>query len=90
MPLRNILLALAGVSAAVHVASYIMIMADLDRRGAKTNILLARLLFGRYLKTYREATIKETGKPGPLYRVCITAILFTLVFVVAAIVLTHR
>jgi hypothetical protein len=90
MPIRNGLLALAGVSAVVHVVSYIMIMADLDRRGQKTNILLARILFGRYLKAYREATVKETGRPGPLYRVCITAILFTLVFVVAAIVWTHR
>jgi hypothetical protein len=90
MPIRNGLLALAGVSAIVHVVSYIMIMADLDRRGQKTNILLARILFGRYLKAYREATINETGKPGPLYGVCIMAILFTLVFVVAAIVLTHR
>jgi hypothetical protein len=90
MPLRNILLALAGVSALVHVASYIMIMAALDRRGHKTNVLLARWHFGRYLKAYKEATVKETGEPGPLYRICITAILLTLVFVLAAIVLTPR
>jgi hypothetical protein len=90
MTLRNVLLALAGLSAVVHVASYIMIMADLDRRGYKTNILLARIFFGRYLKAYKEATVKESGKPGPLYRVCFTAILITLALVVAAIIVTHR
>jgi len=90
MNLRNVLLAVAGVSAIVHVASYIMIMADLDRRGIKTNILLARWHFGRYLKAYQEATVKETGRPGPLYGVCITAILVALVCVVAAILATGR
>jgi hypothetical protein len=90
MSLRTILLGLGGAAALVHVASYIMIMADLDRRGHKTNILLARIFFGRYLKAYKEATVKESGKPGPLYTVCFTAILFTLAFVVAAIIVTPR
>jgi hypothetical protein len=90
MPLRNVLLALGGISALVHVGSYILIMAALDRRGQKTNILLARWFFGRYLKAYREATVKESGKPGPLYGICIGAILLTLVFVVAAIVAGPR
>ena len=65
MTLRNVLLALAGVSAIVHVTSYIMIMVDLDRRGYKTNILLARIFFGRYLKAYKEATVEESGEAGP-------------------------
>jgi hypothetical protein len=90
MTLRNVLLALAGVSAIVHVTSYILIMADLDRRGYRTNILLARLFFGRYLKAYKEATVKESGRPGPLYGVCITAILVTLVIVIAAIIVMPR
>jgi hypothetical protein len=90
MNLRNVLLALAGVSSIVHVASYIMIMAGLDRRGYKTNIFLSRIFFGRYLKAYKEATVKESGKPGPLYRVCFTAILITLVLVVGAILATGR
>jgi hypothetical protein len=85
MPIRNVLLGLGLASALVHVASYIMIMAALDRRGYKTNMFLARIYFGRYLKAYKEATMKETGKPGLLYRICILAILLTLVFVVAAV-----
>ncbi len=85
MNIRAVFLGLGAAAALVHVASYIMIMADLDRRGYKTNIFLARIFFGRYLKAYREATEKETGRPGPLYRVCLTAIVLTLVFVIAAI-----
>jgi hypothetical protein len=90
MTLRNVLFAFAGVSAIVHVASYIMIMAALDRRGHKTNVLLARWHFGRYLRAYKEATVRETGKPGLLYGVCIGAILVTLVCVVAAILATGQ
>lgn len=85
MSIRDIFLGLGGAAALVHVASYIMIMAALDRRGYKTNMFLARIYFGRYVKAYKEATEKETGKPGVLYRICILAVLSALVFVVAAI-----
>ena len=85
MPIRTIFLGLGAASALVHVASYIMIMAALDRRGYKTNIFLARILFYKYVKAYKEATEKETGKPGPLYGICIGAIVVTLAFVVAAV-----
>jgi hypothetical protein len=90
MTLRNVLLGLGGAAALVHLASYIMIMAALDRRGYKTNIFLARIFFYKYLKAYKEATVKETGKPGPLYGVCILAICLTLVLVVAAVIATPR
>jgi phosphatidylserine synthase len=83
--IRAVFLGLGAAAALVHVALYIMIMADLDRRGTKTNIFLARIFFGRYLKAYKDATVKETGKPGRLYSLCLTAIVLTLVFVVAAI-----
>jgi hypothetical protein len=85
MPIRTILLGLGAAAALVHVASYIMIMAALDRRGYKTNIFLARIFFFRYLNAYKEATEKETGKPGALYRICTLAALSALVFVVAAV-----
>jgi hypothetical protein len=85
MLMRNVLLMLGGIAALVHVGSYILIMAALDRRGQKTHFLMARWYFGRYLKAYKEATIKESGKPGPLYGICIGAVLLALAFVVAAI-----
>jgi hypothetical protein len=87
MTLRNILLALGGAAALIHVTSYILIMAALDRRGYKTNALLARLYFFRYVSAYREATVKETGRPGTLYTVCISAIVLALVFVATAVLL---
>jgi len=90
MTVRDLLLGAAAVAALVHVASYIMIMTALDRRGYKTNIFLARIFFGRYLKAYKDATVKETGKPGPLYGICLGAILLTLAFVVAAVVVGRR
>jgi hypothetical protein len=85
MSARAVFLGLAAATALVHVASYIMIMAALDRRGRKTNIFLARLYFGRYLKAYKDATVRETGKPGPLYGICLMAVGLTLVFVIASI-----
>lgn len=87
MPLRTVLLGLGGAAALVHVASYIMIMAALDRRGYKTNIMLARIFFYRYVKAYKEATVKETGKPGPLYGICFGAIMVALVLIVAAVLI---
>lgn len=56
MLFRNVLLALGGVSALVDVASYIMIMAALDRRGYKTNILLSRIFVGKYIRAYKGVT----------------------------------
>jgi len=87
MPIRTILLGLGGAAALVHVASYIMIMAALDRRGYKTNIFLARIFFYKYVKAYKEATEKEAGKPGPLYGISIGAIVVTLALIVAAILI---
>ena len=84
MVLRTVFLSLGGAAALIHVASYVKIMAWLDRRGYKTNAFLARIYFGRYLKAYKEATVNETGKPGPLYSVCLTAILFALAFFIVA------
>jgi hypothetical protein len=85
MTIRTVFLGLGAAAALVHVASYIMIMAALDRRGYKTNFFLARIYFGRYLRAYREATLKETGRPGPLYGICFLAIVLALAFVIAGI-----
>ena len=61
MTIRNVLLALAGVSAIVHVTSYIMIMVDLDRRGYKTNIFLARIFFGAISRPTRRPRSRSPG-----------------------------
>jgi hypothetical protein len=85
--MRNIFLGLALVAALANVAILIMIMAALQRQGYKTNMLLARIYFYKYLSAYKELTRKETGKPGPLYGLWILTINLTLVFALAGILM---
>ena len=86
MSIRAIFLGLTVAAVVTLVTSFVMIMAALDRRGIKTNILMAGFRFFKYLKAYKEATKKETGKPGLLYGLCIQAIVLALIFAVAAII----
>jgi len=85
MSLRNTFFAIAVLGALTHVVSLVLIMAALDRRGQKTNPLLVRIYAFKYLAAYKEAMIKETGKAGVLYRLCIVGILVALVAAVAGI-----
>ena len=78
--MRNFLLGLAVLTVISNVVILILIMAGLDRRGHKTNMLLARIYTFKYLSAYKEATRKETGKPGPLYGLWI----FTMIQAVTA------
>ena len=68
MNLRSALLAIVLLGTLVHIVSLVLMMAALDRRGQKTNFLLARIFAFKYVNAYKEATIKETGKPGVLFR----------------------
>jgi hypothetical protein len=74
MTLSTVLFALGLAAAVILVLSYILMMA---------NVLLSRLYFFRYLGAYREATVKETGRTGPLIRVCISSVVLAFLFVVA-------
>jgi len=67
MIVREALLGLGVLAAVLNVAILILIMAWLDHRGYKTNILLARIFTFKYLAAYKEATKKETGRTGRLY-----------------------
>jgi hypothetical protein len=84
---RNIFLGLTLASLLANTAIFIMIMAALNSRGYKTNMLLVRIYFFKYLSAYKELTRKETGKPGLLYGLWILTINLTLVFAVAAILM---
>jgi len=79
------LLALIGIACGI-VAS-VMIASFLSRRGIKINYLLIRLFIFRYVRQYREITIDETGKPGPLFYWFITSWNVALVFAIVGIVL---
>jgi len=85
MSIRNIFFGLAILAVLSNVVILIMVMAALDRRGMKTNMLVARLCPWKYLAAYKEATKKETGKPGPLYGLSILTINLALLLALAAI-----
>jgi hypothetical protein len=85
--MRNIFLGLAVAAALSNAAILVMIMAALDRRGHKTNMLLARIYFFKYLSAYKELARKETGKPGLLYGLWILTINLALVFAVVALLM---
>ena len=78
--MRNFFLGLGVLAILANVAILVMIMAALDRRGYKTNMLLARIYTFKYPSAYKDATRKEAGKPGPLYDLWI----FTMILAVVA------
>jgi len=78
--MRNFFLGLGVLAILANVAILVMIMAALDRRGYKTNMLLARIYTFKYLSAYKDATRKEAGTPGPLYDLWI----FTMILAVVA------
>jgi hypothetical protein len=85
MTVRDVLLGIAVLAVLSNVVILILIMAALDRRGMKTNMLVARIFPWKYLTAYKEAAQKETGKPGPLYGLSILTINLALLLALAAI-----
>jgi len=78
-------LALIGV--ACGIATSIMIASFLSKRGVRINYLFIRLFIFRYVRQYRQITMEETGKPGPLFYWFITSWNVALVFAIVGIVL---
>jgi hypothetical protein len=78
-------LALIGV--ACGIATSIMIASFLSKRGVRINYLFIRLFIFRYVRQYRQITMEETGKPGPLFYWFITSWNLALVFAIVGIVL---
>lgn len=77
----------AILSALWGVVDFIMIATELERRGIHVNMFLARILFFRYLNQYKSATMRETGKVGPLYYSYIVAMNIALVCAVIGLIL---
>jgi hypothetical protein len=55
------LVALSGVAYMIAIAGY------LQDRGYRINWFLIKLLIPKYVHQYRQLTIKETGRVGPLF-----------------------
>lgn len=67
MSIAGALLFLAAVCALWAVVSAVRIAAVLDRLGIKTPFPFIVLFIFRNLNRYREITLRETGKVGPLF-----------------------
>jgi len=83
--MKTIFLAIVLPATAVHVTALILMMSALDRRGMKTNFLLARIYPFKYASQYKEVTRKETGKTGVLYPLWTGSIIVALAAALAAV-----
>ena len=85
--MANALLIFALVSVALFVIFSIMIVHELSKRGVKINFILLRLYIIKYIHEYKQLTMKETGKIGPLYYPCIISVNLALVLAIVGLVL---
>jgi hypothetical protein len=67
MTVSTLCLAGAAIRVVSAVVAFVLITADLDKRGIKTSFPLMRWYFFRNLGLYREETLKASGKVGPLF-----------------------
>lgn len=77
---------LAFVSVGAAVVLTMMIVNEVSKRGVKINFFLLRLYIPKYIHQYRQLTLKETDKVGPLYCPCVGSYLMALVFAVAYLI----
>ena len=83
-------LVVAVLSALWGVVDAMLIAVGLDKRGVPVNMVLFRLFFFGYLGQYKTATVRETGRVGPLYYSYITAMSLALVCAVIGLILRAR
>jgi hypothetical protein len=83
----NALLILALVFVGLFVIFSIMIVHELSKRGVKINFILLRLYLIKYIHQYKQITLKETGKIGPLYYPCIASVGLALVLAILGLIL---
>ena len=88
--MANALLILALVFVGLFVIFSMMIVRELSKRGVKINYILLRLYLIKYIDQYKQTTLKETGKIGPLYYPCVTSVVLALVLAVAGLILKLR
>ncbi len=83
----NILLIFAFVFAVLYVIFSMMIVHQLSKRGVRINFFLLRLLIIKYIHQYRQLTLEETGKIGPLFYPCIASVNMALVLFIVYLML---
>jgi len=86
MNLFNLFIGLAMISVIVNVVTSVLITVALDKRKIKINFIFLRLLILKYVKQYRDITLQETGRVGPLFYCWIISINLALISAVAAFI----
>ncbi len=72
-----------------NIVLSILIMRELEKRGIKTSILLARFLIPKYVHQYKEITKKETGYAGAMFYYWIISINLSALTAVIGLILYH-
>ena len=85
--MANALLIFALVFVGLFVIFSIMIVHELSKRGVKINFILLRLYLIKYIHQYKQLTLKETGKTGPLYYPCVVSVSLALVLAIVGLIL---
>ena len=85
--MANALLIFALVFVGLFVIFSVMIVHELSKRGVKINFILLRLYVIKYIHEYKQLTLKETGKIGPLYYPCIISVNLALALAIVGLVL---
>jgi len=70
-----------------NISVQIMMANYLRKRGYSVNIWLIRSLILKYLRQYREVTIKECGKTGPLFFIFIASVTVLIPLLVILLIL---
>jgi hypothetical protein len=84
MSVPVLLLVMAVICAACAVVSAVLITRELDRRGVRTPFPFIGVLLFRNLRRYREMTLRESGKVGPLFYSYVLPINMALILGLAA------
>jgi hypothetical protein len=85
--MAKVLLILALVFVGLYVIFSMMIVHELSRRGVKINFFLLRLYLIKHIHQYKQITMKETGRIGPLYYPCVVSVCLALVLAIAGLIL---
>ena len=89
MDLRTALFGIAALAMLCNVVIIVLIMAALNPRGQKTNMLLVRLYVYKYVSAYMQMTQKERGKPGRLYHLWIFTNILAIVAALAGLLVAR-
>jgi len=85
--ISGLFLVLAISCALIGVALMVAIAGALQARGHKINWVFLRLYILKYIGQYREVTVRESGRPGPLFYPFVLAMNSALLFAILGLML---